>query len=69
MGFDAPVNAGYLGEQGEETRRHMGADLYLECSAKYQENVEDIFREATKKALAASRKARHRKRKRHCVVL
>ncbi|XP_052314018.1 rho-related GTP-binding protein RhoF-like isoform X2 [Oncorhynchus keta] len=35
--------------QGEETRRHMSAELYLECSAKYRENVEDIFRDATKK--------------------
>ncbi|XP_013986170.1 rho-related GTP-binding protein RhoF isoform X2 [Salmo salar] len=55
--------------QGEDTRRHMSAELYLECSAKYRENVEDIFREATKKALASSRRAKHRTRKRHCVVL
>ncbi|XP_036833303.1 rho-related GTP-binding protein RhoF isoform X3 [Oncorhynchus mykiss] len=55
--------------QGEETRRHMSAELYLECSAKYRENVEDIFREATKKALASCRRAKHRTRKRHCVVL
>uniref|UniRef100_A0A4W5QCJ4 Ras homolog family member F n=1 Tax=Hucho hucho TaxID=62062 RepID=A0A4W5QCJ4_9TELE len=55
--------------QGEETRRHMSAELYLECSAKYRENVEDIFREATKKALASSRRAKHRTKKRHCVVL
>ncbi|XP_062334488.1 rho-related GTP-binding protein RhoF [Osmerus eperlanus] len=55
--------------QGDETKRQMNADLYLECSAKYRENVEDIFREATKRALAASRRARHRARKRHCVLL
>ncbi|XP_010875870.1 rho-related GTP-binding protein RhoF [Esox lucius] len=55
--------------QGEETRQHMSSELYLECSAKYRENVEDIFREATKKALAFSRKARHRTKKKHCVVL
>ncbi|XP_055724042.1 rho-related GTP-binding protein RhoF-like isoform X1 [Salvelinus fontinalis] len=55
--------------QGEETRRHMSAELYLECSAKYRENVEDIFRDATKKALASSRRARHRTKKRHCVIL
>ncbi|XP_029921824.1 rho-related GTP-binding protein RhoF [Myripristis murdjan] len=55
--------------QGEETRQQMNAELYLECSAKYQENVEDIFREATKKALAANRRQKHCKRKRNCVVL
>ncbi|XP_023145969.2 rho-related GTP-binding protein RhoF [Amphiprion ocellaris] len=55
--------------QGEETRQQMNAELYLECSAKYQENVEDIFREATKKALAFRRKQRNYKRKKKCVVL
>ncbi|XP_071766458.1 rho-related GTP-binding protein RhoF [Centroberyx gerrardi] len=55
--------------QGEETRQLMNAELYLECSAKYQENVEEIFKEATKKALAVNRKQRQSKRKRYCVVL
>lgn len=64
-----PISTLCLVPQGEDTRRHMSAELYLECSAKYRENVEDIFREATKKALASSRRAKHRTRKRHCVVL
>ncbi|XP_047425229.1 rho-related GTP-binding protein RhoF [Mugil cephalus] len=55
--------------QGEETRQLMNAELYLECSAKYQENVEDVFREATKRALAFSRKQRNCKRRKKCVVL
>ncbi|XP_017266077.2 rho-related GTP-binding protein RhoF [Kryptolebias marmoratus] len=55
--------------QGEQTRQEMNAELYLECSAKYQENVEDVFREATKRALAFRRKRRHQKRKKRCVVL
>lgn len=55
--------------QGEETRQQMNADLYLECSAKYQENVEDIFKEATKKALAFMRKQRNYKRKKKCIIL
>ncbi|KAM9734473.1 rho-related GTP-binding protein RhoF [Menidia menidia] len=55
--------------QGEEIRQLMKAELYLECSAKYQENVEDIFREATKRGLASNRKQRNHKRKRKCVVL
>ncbi|XP_028319083.1 rho-related GTP-binding protein RhoF isoform X2 [Gouania willdenowi] len=55
--------------QGEETRQQMNAALYLECSAKYQENVDDIFREATKTALAFRRKKQISKRKRRCVLL
>ncbi|XP_076019975.1 rho-related GTP-binding protein RhoF [Genypterus blacodes] len=55
--------------QGEETQQLMKADLYLECSAKHQENVEDIFREATKTALAAIRKRRNNRRKKTCEVL
>ncbi|XP_026153171.1 rho-related GTP-binding protein RhoF [Mastacembelus armatus] len=55
--------------QGEETQQQMNAELYLECSAKYQENVEDIFKEATLKALAFKRKQKNYKRKKKCVVL
>lgn len=47
----------------------MKAELYLECSAKYQENVDDIFREATKKALAFYRKQRNYKKKKKCAIL
>ncbi|KAM6902659.1 rho-related GTP-binding protein RhoF [Xenentodon cancila] len=55
--------------QGEETCQQMNAEVYLECSAKYQENVEDVFREATKRALSFNRKQRNHKRKKKCVVL
>ncbi|XP_041793441.1 rho-related GTP-binding protein RhoF-like [Chelmon rostratus] len=41
--------------QGEEARRTLGAVLYLECSAKLRENVDDLFREATKRALLETR--------------
>ncbi|XP_071374901.1 rho-related GTP-binding protein RhoF-like [Centroberyx affinis] len=41
--------------QGEEGRQKINAELYIECSAKLRENVEDIFREAAKRALAATR--------------
>ncbi|XP_062870786.1 rho-related GTP-binding protein RhoF [Trichomycterus rosablanca] len=56
--------------QGEETRKEMNAALYLECSAKYQENVQDIFKEATKLALEHRRRSRqlHRKKKK-CSIL
>ncbi|XP_003965578.1 rho-related GTP-binding protein RhoF [Takifugu rubripes] len=55
--------------QGEDTRQQMNAELYLECSAKYQENVEEIFREATKKTLAFIRKQKNHKRKKRCAIL
>ncbi|XP_052463296.1 rho-related GTP-binding protein RhoF-like [Carassius gibelio] len=56
--------------QGEETKNQMNAEVYLECSAKYRENVEDIFREATKRALSARAKANHRrKKKKRCTML
>ncbi|KAK7895245.1 hypothetical protein WMY93_020570 [Mugilogobius chulae] len=55
--------------QGEEACKEMNAEVYLECSAKFQENVEDIFREATKRALAFRRKQKNYKRKRKCRIL
>ncbi|XP_062410205.1 rho-related GTP-binding protein RhoF [Sardina pilchardus] len=55
--------------QGDETRQQIQADLYLECSAKYRENVEDIFCEATKKALAIRRKNRQKKKRKNCSIL
>ncbi|KAK7120876.1 hypothetical protein R3I94_020757 [Phoxinus phoxinus] len=61
----APIT--YL--QGEQVKKEINAEVYLECSAKYRENVEDIFKEATKRALAARSKARHKKRKKHCTIL
>uniref|UniRef100_A0A3P8SUV2 Ras homolog family member F, filopodia associated n=1 Tax=Amphiprion percula TaxID=161767 RepID=A0A3P8SUV2_AMPPE len=41
--------------QGEEARRKISAVAYLECSAKCNENVDDVFREATKQALMVKR--------------
>ncbi|KAM9793443.1 rho-related GTP-binding protein RhoF [Syngnathus typhle] len=55
--------------QGLAAQQQMNAELYLECSAKCQENVDDVFREAAKKALAFRRKQRHFKRKRNCQIL
>lgn len=55
--------------QGEETCKQINGELYLECSAKFQENVEDIFKEATKRALVFRRKQRNYKSKRKCIIL
>ncbi|XP_015273134.1 PREDICTED: rho-related GTP-binding protein RhoF [Gekko japonicus] len=54
--------------QGEEACRQMNADTYLECSAKYRENIEDIFREAASIALNAMKKKRQKKL-RPCALL
>ncbi|KAA0704351.1 Rho-related GTP-binding protein [Triplophysa tibetana] len=62
----APIT--YL--QGEEIQKQLKAEVYLECSAKYRENVEDIFRETAKRALAARAKAKHaRRKKKGCSIL
>uniref|UniRef100_A0A8C6TPG0 Ras homolog family member F n=1 Tax=Neogobius melanostomus TaxID=47308 RepID=A0A8C6TPG0_9GOBI len=55
--------------QGEEACKQINAELYLECSAKFQDNVKDIFKEASKRALVFRRKQRNYKRKRKCIIL
>ncbi|XP_051828700.1 rho-related GTP-binding protein RhoF isoform X1 [Antechinus flavipes] len=55
--------------QGESACQQMKAALYLECSAKFRENVEDVFREATKVALSALKKAQRKKKRRLCALL
>ncbi|CAL1569437.1 unnamed protein product [Knipowitschia caucasica] len=54
--------------QGEDACRQMNAEVYLECSAKFQENVDDIFKEASRRALVF-RKKKRRRHKRRCQVL
>lgn len=41
----------------------------LECSAKFRENVEDVFREAAKVALSALKKGQRKKQRRRCLLL
>ncbi|KAG8514965.1 Rho-related GTP-binding protein RhoF, partial [Galemys pyrenaicus] len=55
--------------QGENASEQIRAARYLECSAKFRENVEDVFREAAKIGLRALKKARRRHRQRHCQLL
>ncbi|KAL3962292.1 hypothetical protein PCL_06937 [Purpureocillium lilacinum] len=58
-----PVTA----EEGEEVRKKIGAYKYLECSAKTNEGVREVFEHATRAALLSrsSRKSSHKK----CLVL
>ncbi|KAM5193066.1 rho-related GTP-binding protein RhoF [Mantella aurantiaca] len=56
--------------QGEATCKNIQAEEYLECSAKFQENVDNVFREATLIALNGMKKEqRMRKKHRSCLLL
>lgn len=55
--------------QGLSACEKIRAALYLECSAKFRENVEDVFREAAKVALGALKKAQRQKHPRLCLLL
>ncbi|KAF3820642.1 hypothetical protein GH733_005187 [Mirounga leonina] len=48
--------------KGQSACEQIRAALYLECSAKFRENVEDVFRAAAKVALSALKKAQRQKR-------
>lgn len=55
-----------LNYQGEEVRKKIGAYKYLECSAKTNEGVREVFEHATRAALLQ----RNRGNKKHkCLVL
>lgn len=56
-----------LFEQGEEIRKKIGAYKYLECSAKTNEGVREVFEHATRAALL-SRSSRSKSHKK-CLVL
>ncbi|XP_063820550.1 rho-related GTP-binding protein RhoF [Pseudophryne corroboree] len=56
--------------QGEATCKTIQAEDYLECSAKFQENVDNVFREATLVALNGMKKEQRMKKKsRNCLLL
>ncbi|XP_078277786.1 rho-related GTP-binding protein RhoF [Rhinoraja longicauda] len=57
--------------QGEETARQINATMYLECSAKFRENIEDIFKEASTAALSAlkKKKSKRKRKQKQCVLL
>ncbi|KAK2525168.1 hypothetical protein Q9233_008879 [Columba guinea] len=55
--------------KGEAMARQVHAVSYLECSARYQENVGDIFAVACSAALGAARRSQRRRRPRRGCVL
>lgn len=65
----APLTLAPSCTQGLSACEQIRAALYLECSAKFRENVEDVFREAAKVALSALKKAQRHKQRRLCLLL
>ncbi|XP_072103869.1 rho-related GTP-binding protein RhoF [Mobula birostris] len=57
--------------QGEETAQQIKAVMYLECSAKFRENIEDIFKEASTAALSAlkKKKSKRKRKQKQCLLL
>ncbi|NXQ65948.1 RHOF protein, partial [Quiscalus mexicanus] len=55
--------------QGEAACKEINAQIYLECSAKCRENIENVFKEATTIALSAMKKAKGHRKKKVCSVL
>ncbi len=59
-------------QQGEEVKKKIGARHYLECSAKTNEGVREVFEHATRSALL-SKKGKHShgdsKSGRKCLIL
>jgi len=53
-------------EQAEDVRKKIGAAKYLECSAKTNEGVREVFEHATRSALT-TRKTKSKKVK--CLIL
>ncbi|KAF1967570.1 GTP-binding protein rho1 precursor [Bimuria novae-zelandiae CBS 107.79] len=52
-------------EQAEDVRKKIGAQKYLECSAKTNEGVREVFEHATRAALTT----RKEKKKKNCLIL
>lgn len=61
------ANRGIRHKQGEEVRRKIGAYKYLECSAKTNEGVREVFEHATRAALLS--RSKRGKHKNKCLIL
>ena len=55
--------------QGEEIRKKIGAYKYLECSARTNEGVQEVFEAATRAALLKITKPSRGSGKKKCSIL
>lgn len=55
--------------QGEEVRKKIGAYKYLECSARTNEGVREVFEAATRAALLKAQKGKGGRKKGSCLIL
>jgi len=60
----AVTPADMLLPQGEEVRKKIGAYKYLECSAKTNQGVREVFESATRAALLTKKKKKDK-----CLIL
>jgi GTPase SAR1 family protein len=58
------ASADVLLPQGEEVRKKIGAYKYLECSAKTNQGVREVFESATRAALLTKKKKKDK-----CLIL
>ncbi|XP_053143444.1 rho-related GTP-binding protein RhoD [Hemicordylus capensis] len=56
-------------QKGETLARNLHAVAYLECSARFQENITDIFIEASRAALSVMKKNQQRRKPRRTCLL
>ena len=56
-------------EQAEEVRKRIGAEEYLECSAKYNDGVQEVLADAALLAMSGNSRAKERKQKREACQL
>jgi Ras family protein A len=55
-----------LQSQAEDVRKKIGATKYLECSAKTNEGVREVFEHATRAALLTRKSGKGKKK---CLIL
>lgn len=58
-----------MSPQGEAMARQIHAVSYMECSARYQDNVGNIFVTACNAAISAARRRQRKERPRKVCVL
>ncbi|KAF8391289.1 hypothetical protein HHK36_023591 [Tetracentron sinense] len=71
LAFSLISKASYenISKKGEELKKKIGAAVYIECSAKTQQNVKTVFDTAIKVVLRPPKPKKMRQKPRPCVFL